>query len=344
MINAWATQAIEKLDEERLRTGSTPLREFPLPEKWGLRLLLKDESAQPEGGLKLRLAHALFRDAIAAGRIREDTTVVEATGGAMAAAQAYLARLLGLPYVAVMPKKASGADVERLGGTCRYVHPPLAIYDEARELAERLGGHYVDHYTAAASVDWHGGSLAEELFGQLGACPHWIVVGAGTGATSAALGRHLRGRGLPGRLAVADPENSAYFPGWAYDAADYSTGMPSRIEGVGRPRVEPAFAADVVDLVVPVPDAASVAAARHLRAVTGLAVGPASGTNLWGALELAARMRAEGVRGDVVAVIGETHPRHLSACHDDAWAEGRGLDWRPHAARLADVLNRGAPW
>ncbi|GLW98649.1 pyridoxal-phosphate dependent enzyme [Microtetraspora sp. NBRC 16547] len=344
MISAWATQAIGRLDEERERAGATPLREFPLPAGWGVRLLLKDESAQPTGSLKHRLARALFHDAIIAGRISEGTTVVEATGGAMATAQAYFARLLGLPYVAVMPKKSSGAEVERLGGTCRYVDPPLAIYEEARRLADRVKGHCLDHYAAAAAVDWHGGSLAEELFEQVAECPRWIVVGAGTGATSAALGRHLRDRGLPGRLAVVDPENSAYFPGWAYGTPDYTTGMPSRIEGIGRPRVEPGFAADVVDLVVPVPDAASVAAARRVCEATGLAVGPATGTNLWGALELIGRMRAEDVRGDVVTVIGDAHPRHLSTCHDDAWAKGKGLDWEPHAARLARVLDHGESW
>ncbi|WP_067169840.1 pyridoxal-phosphate dependent enzyme [Microtetraspora niveoalba] len=343
MISEWARQAIDILDGERRQIGVTPLREFPLPAGWGVRLLMKDESARP-GGLKHRLACALFHDAIVAGRIAEGTTVVEAAGGAMATAQAHVARLLGLPYVAVMPRKSSGADVERLGGTCRYVDPPLAIYDEARDLAERIGGHYVDHYTAAATVEWRGASLADELFGQVGACPRWVVVGAGTGATSAAVGRHLRGNGLPGRLAVADSENSAYFPGWAYGAADYATGMPSRIEGIGRPRMEPAFSADVVDLVVPVPDAASVAAARRVREATGLAVGPATGANLWAALEIVTRVRAEGVGGDVVTVIGDAGPRHLRTCHDDVWARDRGLDWSPHAARLARVLDGDASW
>ncbi|SNS24321.1 cysteine synthase A [Streptosporangium subroseum] len=257
----------------------------------------------------------------------------------MAVAQAYFARLLDLPYTVVMPEGSRGEGVERLGGTCRYVHPPLAIYDEAAGLSERLGGCYLDHYASAATVDWRGGSLAEELFGQVARCPAWIVVGAGTGATSAAVGRHLRDHCLPGKLAVVDPENSAYFPGWASGADDYATGMPSRIEGIGRPRMEPGFVASLVDLVVPVPDAASVAAARRVREATGLAVGAATGTNLWGALELAVRMRDRGVRGEVVTVIGDAGERHLRTCHDDAWAQGRGLDWRAYAARLAHMLD-----
>ncbi|MEN3537891.1 pyridoxal-phosphate dependent enzyme [Microbispora sp. ZYX-F-249] len=341
MISEWAAEAVALLDRERAEAGTTPLREFPLPAEWGVRLRLKDESAQPTGGLKHRLARALFARAIASGRITEGTTVVDATGGPMAVAEAWFARLLGLPYIAVMPKKSSGAGVERLGGACRHVDPPLAVYEEAARLADEIGGHYLDHYRSAAAVDWRGASLADELFGQVDGCPRWIVVGAGTGATSAAIGRHLRDHDLPGRLAVADPENSAYFPGWATGAPDYATGMPSRIEGVGRPRMEPAFDSALVDLVVPVPDAASVAAARHVRRVTGLAVGPATGTNLWAALELIIRMRDRGERGEVVGVIGDAGERHLATCHDDAWAAGKGLDWRPYAERLRDLL--GAP-
>ncbi|MFF5243344.1 PLP-dependent cysteine synthase family protein [Streptosporangium sp. NPDC000095] len=340
----WAVEAIAKLDGERERTSPTPLRRFPLPAGWEVRLWLKDESAQPTGNLKHRLARALFARAITAGLITEGTTVVEATGGAMAVAQAYFARLLGLPYVAVMPKRSSGEGVERLGGRCLHVDPPLAIYAEAAKLAERVGGHYLDHYTSAADVDWRGGSLAEELFGQLEECPRWVVVGAGTGATSAAVGRHLRTHDLPGRLAVVDPENSAYFPGWASGAADYGTGMPSRIEGIGRPRLEPGFVPDLVDLVVPVPDAASVAAARRVRRDIGSPVGPATGTNLWGALEMVTGMRAQGVGGDVVTVLGDADPRHLRTCHDDTWAADRGLDWRPYAERLERLLDHGGPW
>ncbi len=89
-------------------------------------------------------------------------------------------------------------------------------------------------------------------------------------------------RGAGTRLAVVDREDSAYFPGWAADFPGYSTGMPTRIGGIGRPRMEPAFAPTVADLVIPVPDAASVAAMRYLRTVTGLMAGPSSGSCLWG--------------------------------------------------------------
>ncbi|WP_281282790.1 pyridoxal-phosphate dependent enzyme [Nonomuraea terrae] len=168
--------------------------------------------------------------------------------------------------------------------------------------------------------------------------PDYVVTGAGTGATSATLGQWIRTHEVRCRVVVADPENSAYFPGWTLDVPDYATGMPSRIEGAGRPRVEPGFRGDLVDLVVPVPDAASVAAARRLREVTGLPVGGSSGTALWATLELIDRMRARGETGTVVSLIGDAADRHLTTVHADAWATERGLDPARHTSRLREVF------
>ncbi|MFI7698398.1 PLP-dependent cysteine synthase family protein [Nonomuraea sp. NPDC049480] len=330
----------------------TPLIDFPVPGP-GIRLLLKDESAQPTGSLRHRHARALFRQAILDGLVTEGTTVVEATGGNAAVAQAWFARRLGLPYIVVMPGERSEARaraVEELGGECRFVTPPPAIYDAAR----RIDGHFLDQFGRAAHHD-----LAEELFAQVR--PDWVVTGAATGATSATLGQWLRSHAADGRpasgvargpaaaahgrvvagggewrcrVAVADPDNSAYFPGWTLDTPDYATGMPSRIEGIGRPRIEPGFHPDLVDLVIPVPDAAGVAAARHIREVTGLPVGGSSGTALWAALELVERMRAKGETGTVVSLIGDAADRHLKTYHDDVWAAGKGLDVGRHADEL----------
>ena len=43
--------------------------------------------------------------------------------------------------------------------------------------------------------------------------PTWVVVGAGTGGTSATIGRFVRYRGLASRVCVVDPEHSAFLPG-----------------------------------------------------------------------------------------------------------------------------------
>ncbi|MFE9745293.1 hypothetical protein ACFYOT_10345 [Saccharothrix saharensis] len=126
---------------------------------------------------------------------------------------------------------------------------------------------------------------------------------------------------------MVDPENSAYFPGWTTDAADYATGMPSRIEGIGRPRLEPPFDGAVVD-------AAGVVAMRHLRAVAGLVAGPSAGTCLVGACHLVAGMRARGENGAVVMVLGDSGLPYADTYYDDEWVAAKGWDLAGPTAAL----------
>ena len=167
----------------------------------------------------------------------------------------------------------------------------------------RRGGYYMDQFTyAERATDWRGNNnIAESIFDQLSLeehpIPEWIVVGAGTGGTSATIGRYLRYNRYDTRLAVVDPENSAFYPAWRDGDAAAATGLPSRIEGIGRPRSEPSFVPAVIDHMIQVPDAASVAAMRHLRKLTGLHAGPSTGTNLWGVWQLVAGDGGRGPQG-----------------------------------------------
>jgi cysteine synthase A len=196
------------------------------------------------------------------------------------------------------------------------------LQQEARALAARWGGHFLDHFADAdpAVAAWPP-TVADELFAQLPAPPRWVVVGAGTGATASAIGRYVRTHGLPTRLAVVDPENSAYFPAWASGATDYGTGMPSRIPGIGRPRVEPGFRPGVVDLVIPVPDRDSVAALHWLHH-NGIDAGPATGTNLCGIRHLRNTMNQTG---PIATLITDGGAPYADTYLDPAWLAAKDL-------------------
>jgi cysteine synthase A len=209
----------------------------------------------------------------------------------------------------------------------------------------------MDQFTyAERATDWRGNNnIAESIFGQLALeehpVPRWIVVGSGTGGTSATIGRYLRYQRHGTRLAVVDPENSAFFPGWLASrdggAAADATGLPSRIEGIGRPRLEPSFVPAVIDHMIQVPDAASVAAMRHLREHAGLHAGPSTGTNLWGVWQLIAEMIAEGRRGSVVSLMCDGGDRYSGNYYDPAWLQSQGLDPAPHEATIREFFASG---
>jgi len=138
-------------------------------------LYLKDESVHPTASLKHRLARSRFLYARCNGWIGSGSAVIEA----------YFARLIGLPFVAVMPASTS---------------------------AEKI-----------ALIEFYGGRCH-------------LVEDAGAGGTSATIGRFVRYRRYATRIAVADPENPAFYEGWESDRSDVTTKVPSRIEGIGRKR------------------------------------------------------------------------------------------------------------
>ena len=344
---AWAAEAVRRVEADANRSADTHLVRFPLPVLPGVDLYLKDESTHPTGSLKHRLARSLFLYALCNGWIREGTTVIEASSGSTAISEAYFARLLGLPFVAVVPRTTSAekiALIAREGGRCHVVDDPTEVYRVAQGLADATAGHFIDQFTyAERATDWRGNNnIAESIFEQLALEPHpvprWIVVGAGTGGTSATIGRYLRYRRHPTGLAVVDPENSAFFRGWRDGDPSATTDCGSRIEGIGRPRVEPSFVAGVVDRMIAVPDAASIATARAAHGVLGRRVGASTGTNLYGALRLAREMVERGERGSIVTLLCDGGERYAATYFDDSWLAAQGIDLAPYRDELAALL------
>jgi cysteine synthase A len=323
-----------------------------LPADINVALYLKDETTHITGSLKHRLARSLFLYALCNGWIDENTTVIEASSGSTAVSEAYFAALLGLPFIAVMPSSTSAtkiALIESQGGRCHFVAESSEVYDEAERLARETGGHYLDQFTnAERATDWRGNNnIAESIYEQMRdeahPIPQWIVVGAGTGGTSATIGRFIRYRRHATRLCVVDPENSAFFPSYSQRRGDVVTGMSSRIEGIGRPRVEPSFLPDVVDRMIVVPDAASVAAAQHASRVLGRRVGPSTGTNLWGAFALLAEMISQGRSGSVVTLLADSGDRYADTYFCDDWLINQGLD-PSDAAEVLVEFERSGRW
>jgi cysteine synthase A len=190
----------------------------------------------------------------------------------------------------------------------------------------------MDQFThAERATDWRGNNnIAESIFEQLALerhpQPRWIVTGAGTGGTSATIGRYVRFRRFQTRLAVVDPENSVFFDAWCESDPAMRGCLGSRIEGIGRPRVEPSFVGQVIDRMIKVPDAASIATVRHVEKVLGRRVGGSTGTNLWGAFGLVAQLLAAGEPGSVVTLLCDGGERYSHTYYDDAWVRGQGLE------------------
>ncbi len=348
--NAWISQAIKAIEADYQRSADTHLIKLDIPSLAGIDLYLKDESTHPTGSLKHRLARSLFLYALCNGWINQDTTVIESSSGSTAVSEAYFARLLGLPFIAVVPRKTASKKIEQIefyGGKAHFVDSSAAIYDESRRLAEELKGHYMDQFTyAERATDWRGNNnIANSIFNQMAferfPIPTWIVMSPGTGGTSATIGRYIRYQMHPTQLCVVDPENSVFYDYFMQRDANITLEVGSRIEGIGRPRVEPSFIPNVISEMRKIPDAASVATVHWLEKIIGRKAGASTGTNLYGVLQLATEMKQRGETGSIVTLLCDSGERYLETYYNDEWIAANIGDISAYLAQLQHLQQTG---
>ncbi len=349
---AWTRKAIALLRGDARRSADTHLVKPVFRGLTGISIYLKDESTHPTGSLKHRLARSLFLYGICNGNIRQGTTLVEASSGSTAVSEAYFAHLLGLPFIAVMPRSTSQQKIhaiEHFGGRCHFVDKPSEVYVAAAHLAAESSGHYLDQFTyAERATDWRGNNnIAESIFDQMEGEPdpepEWVVMSAGTGGTSATIGRYIRYHNKATRLCVVDVEHSAFYASYVSGDRNATCTTPSRIEGIGRPRVEPSFIPGVVDHMIKIPDAASLAAMHVLSQRLFRRVGGSTGTNFYGLCWVAASMMAEGRTGSLVSLICDSGERYAGTYYDPDWLTRSGIDIQPYKERLEAFLETGDP-
>ncbi|HFG2433306.1 TPA: PLP-dependent cysteine synthase family protein [Vibrio cholerae] len=339
----WINSAIRKIEADYQRSADTHLIKLDLPCVSGVDIYLKDESTHPTGSLKHRLARSLFLYGLCNGWIGPETTIIESSSGSTAVSEAYFARLLGLPFIAVMPKCTARKKIEQIqfyGGKAHLVDRSDQIYAESHRLAKELKGHYMDQFTyAERATDWRGNSnIADSIFSQMQMeqhpVPSWIVMSPGTGGTSATIGRFIRYQQYNTKLCVVDPENSVFYDYYRTRNAELTRDCGSKIEGIGRPRVEPSFIPDVVDEMRAIPDAASVATIYWLEKILGRKAGASTGTNLYGALQLACEMKRRGEQGSIVTLLCDSGERYLDTYYNPVWVNNNIGDLSKYLHKL----------
>ena len=347
----WANEAVRRIEADANRSADTHLHAFPLPAEWGIDLYLKDESVHPTGSLKHRLARSLFLYGLCNGWITEGTTIVEASSGSTAVSEAYFARFLGLPFVAVMPASTSPEKIALIEARGRLVPPGRRPEHDRRRGAAARG-----RARRALPRPVHLRRARDRLARQQqhrGVDLQPDGAGATPGPRLGRGGRRNRRHERDDRpLRTADAvrrrgcasstrrTRSSTRAGRA--TRRRSPGRPSRIEGIGRQRVEPSFLPDIVDRMIQVPDAASIATMRFVRARTGRSVGGSTGTNVWGRFVLVAEMLSRGEHGSVVTLICDGGDRYAGTYYSDAWVRDQGLDARALHGGARDVPRASA--
>jgi cysteine synthase len=272
-------------------------------------ILAKQESRNPMGSVKDRIALAMIEAGERDGLIKKETTIIEATSGNTGLGLAMVCAQKNLPLILTMPESMSlerRTLLTHLGA--RLVLTPAAkgmkgALEAAEELLQSTPDSFmVRQFENPANPAIHRETTAEEIWEATDGKIDIFVAGVGTGGT------------LTGVMEVLKEKNPAVV-GVAVEPADspiLSGGAPGphKIQGIGAGFVPAILKTDLIDQVITVSNDDALETARELAVKEGLLVGISSGAAVWAALQLAGEEANSGKT--IVTVLPDTGERYLS--------------------------------
>ena len=281
--------------------GNTPTARVDLDHETGeAQVFAKYEHLNPGGSIKDRPVLRMLVEAILAGQLTPDKTILDATSGNAGIAYAMIGAVLGYRVALVMPENASEERKKRViaHGAEIIATDPMLGYDETlHEVKRRYESDperyfWCDQYSNLNNPQAHYDTTAEEILKQVPGVTHFVA-GVGTGGTISGVGRRLKEHDSSIRIVGINP------PEWP--------GVEG-LKPLGEGHIIPAtFDQSIVDDMLPI----DVDEAREISlqlSAKGLFAGQSSGAYMLGALKTAAKARS----GSVVTIFNDIGERYFS--------------------------------
>ena len=292
--------------------GNTPLVELTNFEKnhnLDATILGKVELFNPAGSVKDRIAKAMIDEAVKAGKVNDETVLIEPTSGNTGIGLAAIAAARGNRLIITMPEtmsierrnlmKAYGAEVVLTDGS-KGMKGAIA---KAQELAGEIPNSFIpSQFTNPANPAIHEATTGPEVWRDTEGKVDILVAGVGTGGTVTGTGRYLKSQNPDVKVVAVEPAGSPVL-------SEGHAGA-HKIQGIGAGFVPDTLDTSVYDEVVAVADEDAFETGRELAAKEGLLVGISSGAAVWAAGQLAQRPENKGKT--IVAILPDTGERYLS--------------------------------
>lgn len=281
---------LERLVELKQVVGNTPVLRLRRLFTGGVEVYMKLEFVNPTGSHKDRIAVFMVEDAIRRGLLGPGGTVIEASSGNTAVSVAWVAARLGLKAVIVVEEQVSRRKIgmlKSLGAKVVYAKQGENV-KLASELAEKLGGAWLNQYSNLANHMAHYTATGPEIVRQLGEVD-LFVMGMGTCGTITGVGRFLKEKlGDHVKVVGVVPRGSAIKGG---------SGEGDRIEGLITSFVPDLCRefSEYVDEIVEVGYDEALKAVRELARNEGILAGVSTGANIVGVRKALEHFKAKKV-------------------------------------------------
>lgn len=281
--------------------GNTPLIEVTnIIKNKNVRLFLKLEGNNPGGSVKDRPAFNMINEALKRGDIKKGDYLVEATSGNTGIALAFIAQLLGLNMILIMPDnsteervktmRAYGAEVI-LTSSDRGIE---ASRDLAFELRDTKGYALLNQFENDDNWKAHYKTTGPEIWKDTQGKISHFVSAMGTTGTIMGVSTYLKEKNNNITIVGAQPQDGSKIPGIRKWSAEY---------------VPKFFDISMVDEVIEVSEEEAKAMTRRLAKEEGVFAGMSSGGAVASALKVVEKIDS----GFIVTVICDIGDRYLSS-------------------------------
>ena len=281
--------------------GDTPLVEAThLISNKDVKLYLKLEGNNPGGSVKDRPAYNMINEALKRGDIKQGDFLVEATSGNTGIALAFIAQLLGLNMVLIMPENSTEERVKtmRAYGAEVILTPAAAGIEGSRDLAFKLrdekGYTLLNQFENDDNWKAHYKTTGPEIWSDTNGEVTHFVSAMGTTGTIMGVSTYLKEKNKSITIVGAQPEEGAKIPGIRKWSPDY---------------VPKFFNPSKVDVVVDVSEQDAKTTTQRLAKEEGVFAGMSSGGAVYCALKTAETID----KGVIVAIICDRGDRYLSS-------------------------------